>query len=169
MLKCRHRTILFLSGTVWLLVGIFLLTLGLRFLTMALTLAHSLAPSPHFSFLTLFKAHKENAVIILVTLGLIIGYFKGKYVLSKSAIREVQRLSSFPDPTSLKNIYSKRYYILLASMMLLGMIMRYLPISLDMRGFIDVAIGSALINGSRFYFSSSLKKVQKKAEVPRNE
>jgi hypothetical protein len=40
-------------------------------------------------------------------------------------------------------------------MMMLGMIFRYLPIPIDVRGFIDLAIGSALMNGAMLYFRAA--------------
>jgi hypothetical protein len=37
-------------------------------------------------------------------------------------------------------------------MVLLGLVIRFLPIPIDARGLVDVAIGSALINGAMLYF-----------------
>jgi hypothetical protein len=37
-------------------------------------------------------------------------------------------------------------------MILLGLSMRFMPILIDVRGVIDVAIGFALLNGSMLYF-----------------
>jgi hypothetical protein len=40
-------------------------------------------------------------------------------------------------------------------MMALGLVFRFLPIPIDLRGLIDVAIGSALINGAMLYFRAA--------------
>ncbi len=77
------------------------------------------------------------------------------FVLSKTVRRVVTRISSLPLPIRLKDAYSPAYWILIASMMALGMLFRFLPIPLDIRGIIDVAIGSALINGAMLYFRAS--------------
>lgn len=125
------------------------MTLGLKFLSES-TLRDT-------ALINFFGKSRDNGAIILITAGLIVGYFKGKFILSKAAKREVNRVSALPNPTTFKHFYSKKYYILLSCMIALGMLMRFLSIPLDIRGFIDVAIGGALINGSRFYFKNLLK------------
>lgn len=149
MIYCKHRTVFLLSGMLWLMVGIFLLSLGLRFLLSSL---NPLEMPTSFSVLAFFGKDKQNGAFFLITIGLLLGFLKGKYILSKTVAREVKRVSALPNPTTIKNIYSKKYYILLASMMGLGFLMRHLPISLDTRGFVDITIGAALINGARLYF-----------------
>ena len=108
-----------------------------------------------------FTSSGENAVVILIVMGMLIGYSKGRYVLGRSAIKGVQRIRNFPDPTDLKNIYSSKYYILLGLMMGLGISMKYLGIPADVRGVIDVAIGAALINGAVIYFRMAFEKEPK--------
>lgn len=155
-MQIKQRTIIFFSGAVWVAVGIFLMNLGLKFLTSAIT-----TKSEYFSMLSILKIGRENGVVLLIAIALVIGYFKGKFVLGRSAMREVKRVQALKNPTTFKNFYSKRYYVILGCMIFLGMSMRHLPISLDTRGFIDVAIGAALINGSRFYFKNLLKPKNK--------
>lgn len=156
MIKCRHKTLFFLSGTLWLAIGIFLLTLGFRFLFSPVD------SKSGFSLLALSKEiPRENMSFIFLCLALFVGYFKGKYLLSKSVYREVTRISQLSNPTSLKNIYSKRYYLLVASMIALGFLMRYLPITQDTRGVIDITIGSALLQGAKLYYRQILTKLDK--------
>ena len=88
----------------------------------------------------------------MVAVCLMIGYLKGKHVLGKSAVRGIERIRAFPNPTSLGNIYSAKYYVLLAIMIGLGLSIKYLGLPHDVRGAIDVAIGAALINGALIYF-----------------
>lgn len=143
----KQRTVIFIGGFIWLLVGIFLLTLGLNFI-----LKGTVDPSK-FSILSLFRfTTPQNAPFFVITLFLWIGFLKGKYVLGKSVIRQVKRVKALAEPISLKDLYSKGYYLLMASMILLGLSMRYIPISVDTRGAIDVAIGAALIQGAALYF-----------------
>jgi len=55
-----------------------------------------------------------------------------------------------PNPVSIAKIYTWQYYVLLSSMVLLGVLVRFLPF--DIRGGVDIIIGSALINGATIYF-----------------
>ncbi len=150
-MKFRHATLVFISGIVWLTVGIGLLQLGLRLLLEAKDghhpIVHGLSP--------LFGGH-ESVVIVLIAASLFVGYMKGRYVLAKSAKRVVNRIVSFSNPTSLFNLYSWPYYVLIAAMMTLGILLRVLGIAPDIRGIIDVAVGSALIQGALIYFRMAL-------------
>ena len=128
-MRFSHRTMITLSGLVWLAVGLVLLPLGLRFL-----------------------AQEENITLSigLIVLGLTVGYFKGKKVLAKVAVAQATRIATLPNPAPVSQLYTPRYYLLLASMIGLGMAVKWLP--LPVRGFIDVAVGSALINGAMTFF-----------------
>lgn len=157
----KHTTLIALSGLIWFAIGVYLLQLGLHFLLES-TYAVSYENYPLINFLKTYSGTVESAVLVLVACGLLIGYMKGKYVLGKSAQKGVERIRSFPNPTSLKNIYSLKYYILLALMIGLGMSVKYLGFAKDVRGLVDVAIGSALVNGAMCYFR--LLQTSKKSE-----
>ena len=132
MLKCSHQTLVYLSGLIWLAVWIFLLRLGL-----GLLLGESL----------------ESLTLTLVGVSaFVIGYFKGRYVLGKSATRGIDRIRQMPNPTSIGNIYSLKYYLLLGGMILLGISIKYLGLPNAVRGFVDIAIGMALLTGALIYF-----------------
>lgn len=153
MFKCSHRVLIIISGCVWLCVGIFLLSLGLHFILD--TLQYKTFYQDRFSLIAVlspFVGNLQETALTLITLCLVVGYIKGRFVLAKSVKRQVLRILSLPNPTPLKYIYSKAYYILLGSMIGLGILMRFLPISLDTRGAVDLAIGAALINGALLYF-----------------
>lgn len=158
MLKMSHKALIIFSGAIWLAVGCFLLPLGLNFLLQAVENTHLGKNYPFLHLLMSFDFSVENAVVFMIAMAMMIGYYKGRYVLGKSALRGVNRIRSFPNPANLKNIYSPTYYILLAFMMGLGLSMKYLGIPADIRGTIDVAIGAALINGSMIYFRQAFEK-----------
>ena len=46
-------------------------------------------------------------------------------------------------------------------MMGIGMIFKYLPLSVDIKGFIDFTIGAALINGAMLYIREAIKVSKK--------
>lgn len=149
-MKCSHSMLIVISGLIWLAIGIFLLPLGLKFLLEA---THS--PEPNFPLLnplTSILGQRELATILLIVFGLIIGYYKGTYVLGRSAKRVVKRITSQPNPASLSCLYSLPYLLLIGVMVIIGMSIKFFGLALDIRGFIDVAIGAALINGALVYF-----------------
>lgn len=150
MFKCSHRSLIIISGLVWFVVGCFLLQLGLNLLMASAASAGG--SGGLLSSLGIFVGGYEEAAIAIIAVALFIGYLKGRYVLGKSARRAIQRILSFSTPVSLANIYSGKYYLLLAAMVGLGISIKYLGIPLDIRGAIDVAIGAALINGALVYF-----------------
>lgn len=138
--------------------------IGIRFLsesTQALTVSHS--QYPLMRFFAGYAGGMEEGALILIAVSLLIGSLKGKYILGKSAKQGVARILSLPNPSSLKNIYSKKYYFLLGGMIALGISMKYIGLSPDIRGFVDVAIGSALINGAVSYFRMAFAKEHKPA------
>jgi len=157
MINVRHAALFALSGLIWFAVGLFLLTLGLNFLNESLVVGNHVS-YPMIDWMLPYFGNRESAVLTLIAAALAIGYFKGRFVLGKSAKKGIERIYTFPNPTALKNIYSAKYYILLALMMGLGLLIKYLGVPTDIRGLVDVAIGAALINGSMFYFRACLKR-----------
>ena len=142
-----------LSGLIWFGAGFYLLQLGLSLLLTGVNVSTELSTNfPLINFLSEHLGSGEIAALILIAVALCIGYFKGYYVLGKSAHRGVARILTFPNPAPLSRIYSAKYYILLAFMMALGVSIKYLGLDNDVRGFIDAIIGSALINGAMVYF-----------------
>lgn len=146
----KHRGWIAISGFLWFFIGTFLLYKGLHLITEAAFQADSLC----------FKMQgmcgtAQRAATIFIAMGLFIGFFKGRFVLAKTVRRVVARIAALPLPIRFKDAYSLSYWVLIASMMALGMIFRFLPIPIDIRGTIDVAIGSALINGAMLYFRSA--------------
>lgn len=135
----KQRGWIAFSGFVWFFVGIFLLYKGLCLIVEATDLL----------------CLSQKRANLLIALGLLVGFLKVHFVLAKTVRRVVLRIASLPLPIRFKEAYSPAYWALIGGMMALGMLFRYLPISLDFRGTIDVAIGSALINGAILYFRAA--------------
>jgi len=150
MVKLNHKTLIFFSGLVWLGMGIFLLTLGLRLLFNSI----EAASLPLLGLLKPYFGGIENAAIGLIAFSLGLGYFKGKYVFKKTVKRVVGKIRSLPNPTYLTSVYSWPYYLLIILMIFLGFSMRYFGLSPDIRGVVDVAVGAGLIQGAIRYFRS---------------
>lgn len=143
-----------ISGVIWLSIGIMLLSMGINFIVEAILKESALVTNrPIINFFASFAGELDTAAIILIAMGLLVGFIKGRVILSKTVARTVERTLAMPNPAPLSQIYPKSYYILLGSMVLIGFIVKFFPF--DVRGFVDVAIGSALINGAMLYFRAA--------------
>lgn len=153
MFKLSHTSLICISGIIWLVVGLMLLRLGLTLLVGTATNQNGFFP-----LVTLMTPYLglNGTVLLFAGIGFFIGYMKGHFVLAKSAHKGVERIKSFSNPTSLGNIYSLKYYILLGGMMALGLSIKYLGIPNDVRGIVDVAIGVALLTGASIYFRHAI-------------
>lgn len=124
------------NGVIWLIVGGFLLSMGLYLLI--------LQPS----------LQSREYAMVLVCLGLVLGFIKGSFILSKTAKKAIKRISLIPEPISILQVYPPIYLGLIIGMMLLGMGLKWLEIT-SIRGVVDIAVGFALMNASRVYFQSA--------------
>ncbi len=158
-MRFTHNIAIITSGIIWLLVGLFLLYKGLFFTVLA-KVTFMDEGYPLFNVLAKIKQDPETVALISVTLALVVGLIKGRFALAKSAKRTVARLVSTPAPLKPKDVFPIPYILLVMLMMLLGMSLKYFNVPYDVRGFVDVAVGSALINGAIIYFKlvSSLKR-----------
>lgn len=160
-MKVGHRTLIALAGLTWFAIGFFLLYMGIHLILSTVQNPFLLLDHGRFSIIATFSSRTQDlqqTAIVIVSCCLFLGYLKGRFVLSKSVKRQVTRISLLPNPTSLNKIYSPGYYLLIASMMGLGMVLRFLPIGIDTRGAIDLTIGAALINGALLYFRYATTK-----------
>ncbi len=146
----KHRGWIAISGFIWLAAGFSLLFKGLRFISDATRSSDTLC----FRFQELFGS-SQQAGTVLIAAALLIGFLKGRFVLAKTVRRVALRILAQPLPIRLGSVYAPSYWIVIASMIGLGVAIRFLPIPIDVRGFIDVAIGSALINGAMLYFRAA--------------
>lgn len=140
MLKFKSKTLVLLAGIIWIAIGTILLSVGLNYLV-----NHPPVFTP------------SGAAPILIALALILGAVKGRFVLSRSAKRNCERLSQIKTPAPLHQIFPPPFYFLIALMMLLGISMTYFELAPDIRGVVDVAVGAALINGAVAYFKAFSK------------
>ena len=123
----KHRGWIICSGLIWVLIGTWLLYKGLR-----------LTSTPW-----------------IIACGLLIGFLKGRFVFPKTVQRVVGRIEALSLPIRFSQVYTPAYWMLIAGMMSLGMLFRFLPVPVDVRGLVDIAIGSALVNGATLYFRAA--------------
>ncbi len=149
MLRFKPQLIIFLSGLPYFLAGIMLNRKGVNFISEATSLAGEL-PSLTLPFvrpLTSLFGDASMAMIFLVIIALVAGVFKGRKVIVPGVERNLLRLQSETNPIPLSQAYDRKGWIILGVMMTLGMLINNLPVPIDVRGFIDVAVGVALIQG----------------------
>jgi hypothetical protein len=135
-------------GLLWLGAGLMLMSKGMPLLVKS-AIREEL---PLISFLKPFTGSSEQAAMVLVLFSLVLGLLKGRLVLAKAANKMMARLSAFSDPVSIGQLFTLRYCLILSVMILLGISLRFFHLPFDIHGMIDLAVGSALINGALVYF-----------------
>ena len=135
------QRLLQVAGLIWIIVGLFLIYRG----------------SGLYNLAVVEQNTGKGALIISVILGVVIGIIKGKFVLSKTALRNRNRINQLVPPLSIHQIFSGAFYGLIAGMMVLGFLLREFNAYLG--GYVVVAsiycgIGMALIAASRVYWKN---------------
>jgi hypothetical protein len=128
----NRRAWISISGFIWAVAGSLLLYKGLTILA---------------------KLPNQEQATWWVGGGLLIGYIKGRFVLSKTVRRLSARIQALEPPISFSQVYPTSYWFLLASMFGIGILLRLVPPT--WHGSIDVAVGSALIHGALLYFKET--------------
>jgi hypothetical protein len=90
-------------------------------------------------------------------LALIIGLAKGRFVLSKTSRRNIERLEALTEPQRPLAVYSLRSWILIALMVGISVALNFSGLPLLWRGTINLAIGAALMMSSLAYLQSAPK------------
>ncbi len=133
-----------LSGAPWFAMGVFLLIKGLKLVVLNC-----------ISFSQNQVLFEQREALVWIGIGILIGFIKGRFVLIKSVERIVKRILSL-QPFHWTKIYTKGYFLLIGLMMSFGVALNLFPISPKVHGLIDVAIGSALINGAMIFLRFAL-------------
>ena len=135
------RRLLKIAGFIWILVGLFLIYRG----------------SGLYNLAVIEQNTGKETLITSIILGIVIGIIKGKFVLSKTALRNRNRINQLVPPISIHQIFSGAFYGLIAGMMVLGFLLREFNAYLG--GYVVVAsiycgIGMALIAASSVYWKN---------------
>ena len=135
------QRLLQVAGLIWIIVGLFLIYRG----------------SGLYNLAVIEQNTSKETLIISVILGVVIGILKGKFVLSKTALRNRNRINQLVPPISIHQIFSGAFYGLIAGMVVLGFLLREFNAYLG--GYVVVAsiycgIGMALIAASSVYWKN---------------
>ena len=130
-----------LAGSIWGLVGLFLIVRGVVMYQEALNTQNA----------------SQTALMISIAIALVIGVAKGKFVLSKTARRNKSRIDNIQEPLKIHHVYAKSFYFLIAGMIALGVTLRTFNEYLG--GYVVVAaiycgIGLALMVSSLTYWKT---------------
>ena len=145
-------SVLLISGFTWFFIGVMLLIKGLGLAVSCSAISQ--ASAVFLPMIAKGAGDWQQGALILITIAVFLGFLKGRIVLTKSANRIIKRIASFQGKVPVSKMYEAKYYILVGSMMLLGLSLKFFPIPLDIKAFIDIAVGSALMNGAMVYFRS---------------
>ena len=88
---------------------------------------------------------------ISFVIALVIGFVKGKIVLPKVARKNIARIESLPEQSPLYMTFSAKSWMLVLGMIIIGKTIRFLGAPDFVVGAIYVAVGIALLLGSRVY------------------
>jgi len=144
-MKVSRNVAIILNGVIWMSIGMSLLYKGMHYL-----LPIPLQPSKYFVLMQNYVGSTEQTALLFVSIALLLGFFKGRFVLVKTVDRTLRRLYQQKEPISCVHLYPMSYLFLLGGMIGLGLLVSLL--SSDVRGLVDIAIGAALANGSALYF-----------------
>lgn len=153
-MRIGHVKGIVISGVVWLSVGGLLTYKGLVLLSGVVLFSHS-GGNPLMNILYPIFRTVERSGMGLVLIAILLGQLKGSFVLAKTVKRFVKRILLIPSPIRIQDLFPWRYLLLIGAMMSLGMLLRFLSIPKDIKAFIDLTIGSALMSGAFLYFKQA--------------
>lgn len=131
-----------IAGALWVFIGAFLIFRGAGLYQLAVDEQQA----------------TQTAVYFSLAVGLIVGVAKGRFVLSKTARKNRARIQGLEEnPVKLHHLFAKPFYVFIAGMILLGILIRTYNEFLG--GYVVVAaiycgIGLALVVSSRVYWKS---------------
>ena len=96
---------------------------------------------------------------IALVAALTIGWAKGRFVLSKTARKNKERLDAFTTPQRPLKVYSGRSWLIITLMVVISVALNVLAISGLVRGAVNLGIGTALIISSLAYIRTSKTQV----------
>jgi hypothetical protein len=148
-MRCRHWVLVVCSSVIWLGMGLFLLNKGVGFVIESVEVVARGHASGHplVHWLAQILGSAASGAIVLFGIALVAGPFTGRTVMAKAVGTIVGRIATLPELSPLWKVYGRRSYILILSMMALGLCLRLLGIPEEIRGTVLVAVGTALIHG----------------------
>ncbi len=99
----------------------------------------------------------EVEVLIIFALSIAAGCLKGKFILGKVAIKNIERVRSWKNETRcLGGFLPLKSWLLIIAMICLGRLLRTSPLPRQLVWGIYLAVGTALLTASRHFWESWL-------------
>lgn len=156
-MKFEKHSLISIVGMVWFIVGIFLLFSGLKLIFFT-GLIKGQSFTPIISVIMYaFTGAIIPTMIVIVFLGLLLGYAKSKWAFVRVIRKTVQRIYPMPGLVRISNLYRLHEILLIFAVIALSRIVQFIHLPLDIQGVVNIAIGSALINGAVVYFRFALR------------
>lgn len=135
-IRLNNQAMKGLAFTLWLIGGLVLAVRGVSFLM----------DSPAVT----------NPMLLagLIVAALIIGFGKGKFVLTKTSNKNIERIDQFTEPKKPIQVYSLRSWIIIALMVGISVALNIFQVDNIVRGPINLGIGVALIISSLAYMKA---------------
>ena len=132
-----------LAFILWALVGVGLLIAGSVFLFggRSMSALDGERPSPGIA---------EGVALVIA---LAVGFIKGNFVLTKIARKNMARIYQLPDASPFYRTFSLKSWILILAMILIGRVIRWAGAPSILIGAVYLAVGFALVLGSRAYLA----------------
>lgn len=106
-------------------------------------------------FMSQDPSHPTAGILLGIgVLAFIIGMAKGRFVLSKTSQRNIERLEAMSEPQRPLAVYSLRSWMMIAIMVGISIALNFTGLSLLWRGVINLAIGAALAMSSLAYLKA---------------
>ncbi len=158
-MKVSKNSAIFIGFGMWFFAGVMLLYKGMNYLYEAqLMQSYSRTEQPVLGFLSHLFGSVDYALLSVVLVSALFGYIKGYVALRKAADRLIRRIAPYGGKVPLPVAFPVWYVGIIFGMMMLGFVIKFLPISTDVRGMLDTAIGFALLNGSTFFLKYLIVK-----------
>ena len=165
-MKMKDYQLVRVAGSLWIIISIFLLYRACVILPMAYRFLDKQEVLQRVYLINIENtSFRYILYFTMIALAVLIGQIKGKKILSKLAQKQVNLLMQKNGQLSLKDLFTKRYLIILLCMMLLGKMLSFLQVPLDIRGSIDLAVGIALWIGGRYYYRISTQMKLKSINI----
>jgi len=146
-----------IAGFVWFTVGLALLIKGLYLILFAAHLSGQKGGPLLSALMYAFTGAIFPSILTMILFGLLLGLAKGKWAFGRAAKRTVQRIYPMRGKIHLSKLYRLHDIMLIVSMIALGRLMNWVHVPRDIHGLIDIAVGSALVNGAMIYFRYAIK------------
>ena len=134
--KLQQKQLLQTAFWLWMIGGIALLVTG------AFRLSHVM--------------HEANPLWLWggSALAVMIGIAKGKFVLSKTSRKNIERFYALEGPQKLSAVYSVRSWVIIGIMLLISASLTWCNAPDLTRGIVNIAVGLALITSSMAYVTA---------------